>query len=75
MPDLKSTDPNAAAVTRPGAVTWTIAEFCTAIGISKRQFARLRAVGDAPAVVRAGRKMLILRDTGMAWLKGRETAA
>jgi excisionase family DNA binding protein len=55
-------------------LTDTLAGFCSRVGISRRTFYALLERGEAPPVVRIGRRVLIRREAGEAWLKARETA-
>ncbi len=53
----------------------TVDEFCARIGISRRHFYELLRRGEAPATVTIGRRRLVRREAGEAWLKSREQAA
>lgn len=53
-------------------LTWSVAAFCRAAGISKNLFYALARQGEAPPLTRVGKRTLILQETGRAWLKGRE---
>jgi excisionase family DNA binding protein len=51
----------------------TMDEFCARVRISCRTFYALLERDEAPPVVRIGRRVLIRREAGEAWLKARET--
>lgn len=53
-------------------LTWSVAAFCRAAGISKNLFYALARQGEAPPLTRIGKRTLILQETGRAWLKARE---
>ena len=53
----------------------TIKQFCKDVGIAVRTFYVLRTRGEAPPVVRIGRRVVIRRAAAEAWLAARETAA
>ncbi len=50
----------------------SVKEFCQSVGISHRTFWNLVNRGEAPPLVRVGRRVLIRTDTADAWLKERE---
>jgi excisionase family DNA binding protein len=50
----------------------SVAEFCTATGISKRTFWNLVKNNDAPPLVRIGRRVVIRTEAAEAWLKAKE---
>jgi len=50
----------------------SIRQFCKDAGFSVRKFYDLEAKGEAPPTVRIGKRRLVKRDTGAAWLKARE---
>lgn len=47
----------------------SIAEFCSAHGISRALFFKLRRRGEGPVTVKAGRRRLITIDAEEAWLE------
>ena len=47
---------------------YTIAEFCTAVRISKRHYYRLRAAGQGPRLITLGGRLLISHDESQRWL-------
>ncbi len=47
----------------------SIAEFCSAHGISPAHYFQLRRRGEGPVTVKAGRRRLITPDAEQAWLK------
>ena len=52
-----------------------VPEFCKAVGISKRTFWNLAKRGEAPPVVRIGRRVVIRLEAADDWLRGLEQAA
>ena len=48
--------------------------FCKAVGIAQRTFWNLRQAGNAPPVVRIGKRVLIRREAALQWLLDREAA-
>ena len=50
----------------------SVREFCNAVGISPRTFWNLVKKGEAPPMVRIGRRRLIRMETAEAWLKALE---
>ena len=50
---------------------YTVAEFLDVYRISRSTFYRLLQSGDAPAVMRVGRKLLISVDAAENWAKAR----
>ena len=53
----------------------TINEFCARVRISRRTFYTLLERGEAPPIIRIGRRRLIRRATAEAWLRAREQTA
>ena len=51
---------------------FTVKEFCAHIKIGRRTFYDLQARGEAPRLIRIGRRTLIARDTAREWLRERE---
>jgi hypothetical protein len=54
------------------ALTFTIEEFCRAVGLSPRTFHRMRGRGDGPPVTKIGNRTLIRRKAAKQWLVHRE---
>jgi predicted DNA-binding transcriptional regulator AlpA len=68
-----------AAAVEPDAPTevlaYSIAEFCRRHGISRAHFYNLWKAGDAPAVMRVGRRTLISAEAAAQWRRRMEEAA
>lgn len=59
----------------PDRLALTVPEFCRAVGIDTRLFAKLEAEGKAPPVRRISpRKRLITATAATEWLEGRTAA-
>jgi excisionase family DNA binding protein len=57
-----------------GGAVMSLPEFCKRARISVRHFYALATRGEAPATVRLGRRRLVRKETGDAWLLAREAA-
>ena len=55
-------------------IAFGVLQFCKAVGISERTFWSMKAAGNAPPVVRIGRRVLIRRAAAEQWLRNREAA-
>ena len=53
-------------------LAYSVREFCDAVGISRRWFYVLQSRGEAPPVVRIGRRVLVPRDAAEHWLRDRQ---
>ena len=51
-----------------------LAEFCKEHGICRQTFYNLRAKGEAPRVMRVGRKVLVSAEAAADWRREREVA-
>ena len=51
----------------------TVKEFCTQMGIGKTLYYKAQKMGEGPALIRVGGRVLIAQDTALAWLRSRET--
>ncbi|MBB55595.1 MAG: hypothetical protein CMM42_00110 [Rhodospirillaceae bacterium] len=61
--------------TTPERIALTVPEFCRAVGIDARLFAKLEAEGTAPPVKRISpRKRLITTAAANEWLEARTAA-
>ena len=56
-------------------LAFSIPEFCRRHGISRAHFYNLSKSGDAPAVMRVGRRTLISAEAAAAWRRRMEEAA
>jgi excisionase family DNA binding protein len=57
----------------PDRLADTVDEFCARVGISRRHFYALLRRGEGPPTVTVGRRRLIRRAAGEAWLLRQET--
>jgi predicted DNA-binding transcriptional regulator AlpA len=55
-------------------IAYSVTGFCKAVGIAERTFWNLRQAGNAPPVVRIGRRVLVRREAALQWLLDREAA-
>ena len=56
-------------------LAFSIPEFCRRHGISRAHFYNLSKSGDAPAVMRVGRRTLVSAEAAAAWRRRMEDAA
>ena len=56
-------------------LAFSIPEFCRRHGISRAHFYNLSKSGDAPAVMRVGRRTLVSAEAAAAWRRRMEEAA
>ncbi len=52
--------------------TLSLSEFAQMVGVSKRLIYKLVEQGDAPPLIRIGRRVLIRREAAERWLAERE---
>lgn len=57
------------------ALAMSVGQFCEAVGVCKRTYYNLVDRGEAPPVVRVGRRVLIRPEAARAWLADREQLA
>jgi len=55
-------------------MAYTITDFCRAHSISRSFFFKLQSNGEAPRVMRAGRRIMISREAAAEWRREREAA-
>ena len=55
-------------------LAFSISEFCRRHGISRAHFYNLSKSGDAPAVMRVGRRTLVSAEAAAAWRRRMEEA-
>lgn len=64
------------AHTQPDTLALSITQFCEAMGISKSHFYALQKAGEAPKVVRVGRRRVVIpRAEAERWINECETVA
>ena len=63
--------PETARISQFAPQSLRIEEFCSAFGISRRTFSRMRAAGDGPAVTWLFGTQVILKSSADEWVKAR----
>ena len=55
-------------------LSWTIYEFCSAVGINRCTYERLRKQGLHPREMLVGKRVRISQDSAREWIAAREAA-
>jgi predicted DNA-binding transcriptional regulator AlpA len=53
-------------------LTFTVAEFCRQVRISRKTFYEIQKRGEGPKLIRLGRRVYVAQETARTWVKERE---